>query len=134
MRIKLEVPISVYVSPVPQFDFDEMYSYVVDTTLQDYVEYFFKQEYRKEYNPLAWYLEDNAREFVKDIENKWMHNELDEMSLSNDVSFRKFLKKKYKHDIEREYLSEHTFEELKDEMINFIEKNFEVDCEVLINE
>ena len=133
MKIKLEVPISVRVTPIDEFSYDDMFSYVVETTLQDFVEYFYFKHYNKEYQSLSWYLEEGAKEFVKSIEDDWMHNRIDEFALMNDRDFKKFLKHKYSYAIEREYLTlnENSFEDIKQEMLDFIENNFEVECEVI---
>ena len=83
------------------------YTHWVDITCQDIVEYLFKEKYRKEYNPLSWYLEDGAREFVKDIEDSWLRNEIDEYGMLQDLDLRDFLKEKYEEDVEDAVIEEH---------------------------
>lgn len=131
MKIRLEVPISIRVAPIAEFSYDTVFSYDIDTTLEDIVEYRYFKHYDKDYQPLSWYLEEGAKDFVASVEDDWMHNRIDEFELKNDKDFRKFLKHKYKYDIEREYESLTGFEEIRDEMIDFIEDNFEVECEVI---
>ena len=134
MKTNLKVSVSIKTYPLSSFGYDVVHTYVIDATLQDIVEYLFEQEYHKKYNELSWYLEDNAKEFVRDIEDKWMHNQIDEYALSNDPSFKRYLIKKYKDEIERDCYRKVDIEEYKKQMLEFIENNFDFECEVLIYE
>lgn len=83
------------------------YTYWIDISCQDIVEYLFKEKYCKEYNQLSWYLEEGAREFVKDIEDSWLRNDVDEYGMLRDLSLRDFLKDKYADDVAYDIENEH---------------------------
>jgi hypothetical protein len=74
------------------------YEYTVQESLQDVIEYKYYKKYDKPYHPLAWYLEDGAKEFVKEIEDAWLHNTLDMYAIYSDYDFYDWLKDKYEDD------------------------------------
>lgn len=45
--------------------------------LEDIKRYFYEKKYSREYDSLGRYLEPGSVEFLKDIEDKWLHNKLD---------------------------------------------------------
>ena len=59
----------------------------VDDDLDTLLPYLFYRKYGKEYNELSWYLEDGAKEFVADVEDKWLHNTLDTYAIFNEPEF-----------------------------------------------
>ena len=121
MRTNLDYHASVYCLEYPCEDDSFDYSYYVDVSLQDIIEYLFKEKYEKDYNPLSWYLEDGAREFVKDIEDSWLRDDIDEYGMLQDLSLRTFLKDKYASDVENELREEHwnyLYDEYNDNDIN----------------
>jgi len=63
----------------------------VDDDLDTLLPYLFKKKYGKAYNELSWYLEDGAREFVNNIEDKWLHNQLDTDSIFNEPDFLEYV-------------------------------------------
>lgn len=75
------------------------FNYSTLISARDVCEYYFEQKYEKEFNPLAWYLEDGAKDYMAYIENKWLTNTIDELKLYNDFSFKYFICKKYEVDI-----------------------------------
>lgn len=131
MKINLRFPISVNVYPINEFSYDDVCDYDIDVSMQDIIEYFYYKKYNKHYDYLGWYLEEGAKEFVKSIEDDWLHNRIDEFELANDKEFREFLKSKYEYDVERKYLDKHNLDDIRDEMIDFIEDNFDVQLEII---
>lgn len=71
------------------------FEYVIDEDLQDIIEYLYEQRFGIKYVPCAWYLENGANDFVKEIEHQWWHNTLDTITLYKDHSFKDWLKEKY---------------------------------------
>lgn len=71
------------------------FPYSVDESLQDVIEYVYEKTYNKKYSPLSWYLTEGAKELVKSLETKWMHNELDMSEFYQDPHFYDWLKDKY---------------------------------------
>ena len=98
--ISLPYKVTYCCSEFEEDDYVDSYLYDIDVSLQDIVEYAFESNYLIEYDPLKWYLEKGSREFVNNIENKYMRNEIDEHELSQDKSFIEFLKNKYKDEVE----------------------------------
>lgn len=107
MRTNLIYDVEVSCDEYPAEDESFDYTYWVDITCQDIIEYLFKEKYGKEYSPLSWYLEDGAREFVKDIEDSWLRNEIDEYGMLQDLALRSFLKEKYADDVAYDIEQEH---------------------------
>lgn len=126
MRTSLTYYASISCTEYPLEDDSFDYTYYVDISLQDIIEYLFKEKYEKDYNPLSWYLEDGAREFVKDIEDSWLKDEIDEYGMLQDLSLRTFLKDKYASDVVKELEREH-WNYLYDE---YDDNNIHVYCEV----
>lgn len=81
------------------------YGYAVHESLQDVIEYKYYKHYNKPYHPLAWYLEDGAKEFVKGIEDSWLNNTLDMWEIYSDYGFCDWLKEKYEDDAFSEWVS-----------------------------
>lgn len=56
----------------------------LEENLDDIIKYLFHQKYDKDYDELNWFLEENARSFVKDVEDKWLANKLDTSEMYKD--------------------------------------------------
>ena len=128
MRTNLIYKVSVECEEFPCYDDCFIHEHNVDVSCQDIVEYLFYEKYRKHWNPLNWHLEEGAKEFVKDIEDSWLRNEIDEYGLLHDLNMQEFLKEKYKDEVE---------ESCRLNQINYIrdccpeyEGGLEVYCEV----
>lgn len=88
----------------------------IEFTLDLIIKYYFFKHYHKDYCILNYYLEDNAKEFVKDIEYKYWHNQIDEYALTHSYDFTDFLLERCHDDIkwpeeEKSYFDEITQEE-----------------------
>ena len=99
MKIDLEYYYKLHSDEFEEDGLEDYYNYSVDLSCQDVVEYKYKEKYGKDYNPLSWYLEDGAREFVKGIEDAWLKNEIDEYAMLQDLTLRDFLKEKYQDEV-----------------------------------
>ena len=93
----------------------ETFDICIDENLQDIIAFLYYKKYDKPYNELSWYLEEGAREFVKDIEDQWLHNTLDTFSLYKDEEFLEFLSECYTDELDEEQL-EDLMEEFKDKV------------------
>lgn len=105
-----------YIPPFSDIDIDSLeggeYTYTIDENLNDVIDYMFIQKYNRPYeNNLGWYLEDGAKEFVKDIEDKWWHNKLDTYTLYHDYKFLDYLTEKYRDEAIKSSLN--------DELVNY---------------
>ena len=78
----------------------------IDEDLRMLVAYFYEQHFNKPYNELSWYLEPGAKEFVKEVENKYWHNEIDSFALARDDKFIEFLSNNYECDFDENLLDE----------------------------
>jgi len=59
---------------------------------KDILAYYFEKKYEVPYTETSWVLEKDAREFVRDLENRWLNDEIDTFTLYHDESFLNFLK------------------------------------------
>ena len=71
------------------------YEYTIQSNIQDIIEYEYENKFRKKYSALSWYLESGAKEFVKDLENKWLSNKIDTVAMYQDFKFLDWLKERY---------------------------------------
>lgn len=86
------------------------FPYTISENIQDIIEYKFSEKYNIDYNYTTWYLEEGAKEFVKDLEYKWWHNQLDTTELySFDYKFVNWLKDKYYNEAYEEALNHCTY-------------------------
>jgi len=82
------------------------FTYDVREELEDVIDYLFIQKYDRPYKSnLGWYLEDGAKEFVKNIEDKYWHNTLDTFTIYHDPKFIEYLTENYREDAVRESLN-----------------------------
>lgn len=49
--------------------------------LEDIKRFFYERKYSRKYDSLGRYLEPGSVEFLKDIEDKWLHNKIDTDSI-----------------------------------------------------
>lgn len=80
--------------------------YKITENIRDIVHYLFYKKYNKKFNDLSWFLEEGARDFVKDIEHQWWKNEFDSFKLYHDDDFLEFLKDEYMYEAERQFIDE----------------------------
>lgn len=86
-------------------DYDSIDDLIIETTFKhlpccrDICEYFFEEKYNKKFNDTSWYLETDAKEFIKDIEDKWFLNRINEEALYSKREFKNFLISKYRSNI-----------------------------------
>lgn len=86
-------------------DCDNLDDLLIETTFKhipcckDICEYFFEEKYDKKFNETSWYLEPNAKDFIKAIEDKWLANRIDEIALYSKREFKEFLISKYRSNI-----------------------------------
>ena len=52
--------------------------------LEDIKRYLYERRYSRSYDSLGKYLEPGSVEFLKDIEDKWLHNKLDTSEIYKD--------------------------------------------------
>lgn len=76
------------------------YRLLVQESLEDIFEFEFQKKYDKTYSPLNWFLEPNSILLYKDLENKWLRNEIDTYKYYyNNEEFKDYLLKKHMHEI-----------------------------------
>ena len=79
--------------------YPEPYTLLIDEELDDICEYYFYKNYGVHYlNNLAWYQQPNAREFIRDIADRYRRNEIDTLTLYREPDFQEQLKETY-HDL-----------------------------------
>lgn len=84
------------------------FDYMVEENLRDIISYLFENKYFKEYDESNYYLEPGAKEFVKDIEEKWYNNSIDPHDFYSykNFGFLDFLRWRYAEEAFQEYLKE----------------------------
>lgn len=88
------------------------YTYYVQESIQDIIEYLYEEEYHMPYFQTSWFLEEGAREFVKNIETLWNTNNLDPASLySGDGKFMSWLATKYEEHAKIQFFDEHSMQD-----------------------
>lgn len=90
------------------------YTYYVSENLQDIIEYLYKLTFHKDYGPLNWYLEDGAKEFVKQLEKDWWSNKLDTFTLYEDFHFKDWLTERYADEALKQAISRNVAEALEE--------------------
>lgn len=130
MKIELSYNLFVTTMPLDDFSYEDTCIYTIEVDLQEILEYFYYKRYNKFYNPLSWYLEDNAKEFVKSIEDDWFHNRLNDIELSQNKDFISYLKRKYRVDALDKYEKSVNLNSIESEMMDYIDDNFDVDIDV----
>lgn len=80
---------------------------LVQEDLKDAIPYLYEQEFGTPYRELGWWLIPGAKEFVKDLEDKWSKNELDISYLYKNKDFLATLVPPY---------SQEELEEFKDDV------------------
>lgn len=88
----------------------ELGQVLISEDLRDAIPYLYQKHFGIPYAELGWWLEPGAKEWLKEIENKWMHNQLDLSEVYKDKEFLKELCLKYSNQI-----NEDTLDDLKDE-------------------
>lgn len=87
----------------------------IELTLDLIIKYYFYKKYHKDFEELNYYLEENAKKFVKDLEYKWSHNLLDEYSLINSIDLKRFILEKCYKDIHFEEQYSSLYDEITSE-------------------
>lgn len=88
---------------------------IVSEDLRDALPYLYEKHFGVPYRELGWWLEPGAKEWVKEIEDKWLHNKLDLSELYKNEEFLNSLADKYSDRID-----EDTIEDLRDEFEDMI--------------
>ena len=60
---------------------------LISEDLRDALPFLYKKHFGVEYKELGWWLIPGAREWVKEMEDKWFHNQLDLHDLYKDPEF-----------------------------------------------
>lgn len=75
------------------------YPFTVEENISDISRYLFEKKYHKKYDELGWYLEPGAKAFIKDLEDRWLRNQIDTFDLYElNFNFRDWLKEYYTTD------------------------------------
>lgn len=58
--------------------------------IEDIKRYFYEKKYSRSYDSLGRYIEPGSIEFLKDIEDKWLHNKLDTESIYKEKDIYRY--------------------------------------------
>lgn len=92
--------ITVHIEYGADCDYPDVYG-VADSELpiteniDDVIAYLFEERYGKPYDEMTWFFEKGAKDFVKDIKDRWYSNEFDALGLYSQPEFIEFLGKRY---------------------------------------
>lgn len=56
----------------------------LEEDIEDIKKFMFFKKYNKHYNDMNWYLEEGAKEFIKQVEDDWLANKLDTDAIYKD--------------------------------------------------
>lgn len=82
----------------PDVDFQytlESGTVTIAEDLRDAIPYLYEKHFGVPYRELGWWLEPGAREWMKDIEDKWFHNQLDLSEVYKDEEYLQELAQEY---------------------------------------
>ena len=82
--------------------------------LEDIKRYFYERKYSRDYDSLGRYLEPGSAEFLKDIEDKWLHNKLDTDSIYKEKDIYMYHANKIAIDMYFQQSAEYDDEENED--------------------
>lgn len=72
----------------------------LDEDIRDIRKYMFFKKYNKHYNDMNWYLEDDAKEYLKSVEDAWLANKLDTDAIYKDSYIYEMYAEKVAEDLE----------------------------------
>ena len=81
---------------------------IINEDIRDVISYLYEKHFGVPYRELGWWLEPGAKEFVKELEDKWWKNELDVSKIYADEEYLKELA------TERALFSEEDLEDAQD--------------------
>ena len=89
------------------------YEYSIRDNKDDVIEYLYEKHFDRPYS--GYYVGTEEMNYVSELENKWLYNEIDFIALYyEDYAFKDWLKDKYVEDAIEQYLSEVCLEDLYD--------------------
>lgn len=91
---------------------------LVSEDLRDALPYLYEKHFDVPYKELGWWLEPGAREWMKEMEDKWMHNQLDLTEVYKDSEFLASLSDKYADysSVDIDTLRDEFEDEIRDEL------------------
>lgn len=82
------------------------YEYNISESIEDIKKYEYESTFGKKYCELSWYLQEGAKELIKDLDTKWFKNEIDTTGYySFNFKFKDWLSDYYRADALKECLS-----------------------------
>ena len=82
------------------------YSIVVEVTKEDYIEHLWFKKFNVPFNIMTYLLYDKQGVYYKELENKWLHNEIDERTMNSESDFISYLNSKHKNEAIEEQMKE----------------------------
>ena len=65
---------------------DEHYEFHLDIKFNDIMEYLYEKTFNKKFDAMSYRLDKEAKEFVKNLEQEWFKNKVDEIALIQDYN------------------------------------------------
>ena len=90
MKYSIDFNIEAYCEDL-QEDYSVVATYTFSEDLDDVISFLYQEKFGKAYNELDWYLEPGAKEFIKDIEEKWLKNQIDGYEIVKNPNFKKWV-------------------------------------------
>lgn len=98
----ISIPYTVHVDIDDDIEYDYVSEFVCPLDIKDIIIYEYKNKYNEAFKEMSWWLLPGAKEFVKELENAWLHNQIDEFKYKNNSEFIEMLKDIHKNEIYRQ--------------------------------
>ena len=77
---------------------EQDFKFMLEEKFEDIFEFEFENKYHKQANNFTWFLEPDAKEFYKSLEDRWQTNSIDYFKYLQDPIFYSWIKDKYYHE------------------------------------
>lgn len=74
------------------------YYYTLTPTKNDFIEYLWEQQLNVKFNPCLYKYDDENGLLYKELETRWLNNDIDEADLIRSEGFKNYLAVKYKEE------------------------------------
>lgn len=114
MYYTAKIPIKLSCDELNIWEERDDYSFTFSEDFNDVFAWMFQEKYNVKYGELSWIIEPGAKEFYKELEDKWLHNDLDVSNLYHNEEFLDFVIERKNEDIKEDEIEDALDEALDD--------------------
>ena len=126
MITSVQYDILVYDFYNDKISYEDTFDLNVNVDFEEMRDYLFFKKYNKPFSATSWYLEDNAREFIKELEERYFYNKLE---IDDVEDFKNYIKEKYKLYVENKVerddkyktIIQELYQEINDEQVELFD-------------